>query len=127
MLFQKGCIKEYMIEFHMDDDPYFQETVKENPLQGYISIPKNPFAPARIFFVHDESIFLPHALKAFYWTLDGHMSQRNKTEGQGTMMSLLMSREFRFDFNLSEEQKFEVLKVANCKRKCEENTNKKQH
>ena len=116
-----------MIEFHADDDPYFQEIVKENPLQGSISIRKNPVTHMRIIFGHDESIFLSHAFKAFYCTLDSHMSQRNKTEGLGTMMSLFMSREFMFDFNLSEEEMIEVLKVANNKRKHEKHINKNHH
>ena len=66
VLFQKGYIKEHVIEFHMDDNPYFQETFKENPLQGYISIRKNPVTLMRIVFGHDDHIFLSHALKAFY-------------------------------------------------------------
>ena len=41
------------------------------------------------------------------------MPQRNKTEGLGTMASLLMSRDFRFDFNLREEHMIKVLKSVN--------------
>jgi len=43
-------------------------------------------------------------LKNRYWTFDGHIPQRNKTEGMGVMISLCVTREFGWNFNLNEEE-----------------------
>ena len=42
---------------------------------------------------------------------------RTKTDGQGTMLSMLIAREFGFTFNLIEEELMKVLSKVNEKRK----------
>ena len=44
------------------------------------------------------------------------MPHRNKTEGLGTIVSLLTSREFHFHFNLTKMQFDEALEAVNKKR-----------
>ena len=59
---------------------------------------------------------LPHALHSHYWTLDDNMPQLNKTDGLVVMISLLIAREFRFDFEFVDKEMKEVLEAVNKKR-----------
>ena len=61
--------------------------------------------------------FLTHSLKGNFWSIKGHITKTNKTEGLGVILSLLTSREFGFTFNLIDEQWGMILSETNKKRK----------
>ena len=62
---------------------------------------KNPAVKTRIIFGQDVSTYFPRSIKIFL-DYEGHGPQRNKTEGLGSMVRLLTSREFGFNFELSD-------------------------
>ena len=68
-------------------------------------------------FGQDESMYFPHSLKNFYWSFQDYIAQRNKTEGIGIVVSLLISREFRWTFGLNDGQLKKVLASVNNNRK----------
>ena len=111
--------KKELLEFHVDDAEVFMQVSKHWPLKGNLSIRRNLNFPIYIVIGQDESIFLPHTLKNRYWTFDGHIPQRNKTEGIGVMISLCITREFGWNFNLNEEELKKVLSKVNAKRENE--------
>jgi len=43
-------------------------------------------------------------MKNHYWTIDGNIAQRNKTDGLGIMVSIIITREFGFNFGLDAEE-----------------------
>ena len=69
------------MEFHIDNSDLFTKLLKDLLLYGMISIRKNPVIKIRIVVGQDELIFLPHSLKKFFWTVEGHIILRTKTEG----------------------------------------------
>ena len=86
---------------------------------------KNPDAKIRIVVGQDESIYLPHALNKYFWTVEGHVPIRPKTDGMGIMISLLITREFGWTFNLTEDNLKEVLVIVNKKRNGQHYLNRK--
>ena len=48
VLFEKGYVKEHMVEFRAGKLSLFSKDSKTNPLQGFISIRKNLFTPVRV-------------------------------------------------------------------------------
>ena len=57
--------------------------------------------------------------------MNDHIYYRNKTEGLGTMVSLIIAREFRFDFCLTPEKMSRALELVNLKRRGTEYCNKR--
>lgn len=86
--------KDDIFEFHVDDLDAFSEIAKEWPSKGSTSICNNPAVNIRILFSQDKSACFPHFFKNFCWSFQDHIAQRNKTEGMGLIVSLLISRDF---------------------------------
>ena len=80
------------------------ETSKNLPVKGYLSVRRSESERICIVLEQDESTCLPHSLKGHFWSAEGHIPKRNKTDGLGTMMSLLISRELGFAFNFTCEK-----------------------
>ena len=119
MLLQKGHHGTLTdtIEFHVDDSDLFIPLIGKLPLRGMTSIRKNPTAKIRIVVGQNESICFPHSLKFFYWTIEGNIPLRTKTEGTGIMISLMTAREFGFAFSFTDKIIQEVLAIVNENRK----------
>ena len=96
----------------------FLSILQNIPLRGMPSIRKNTMVKIRIVVGQDDSAFLLHSFKIFYWTFEGNDPLRTKTEGTGIMVSLLITREFGFAFNLTKDMLEELLVVVNENRKC---------
>ena len=107
--------KQDLIEFHIGDSDIFLVLIQDLPLRGMVSIRKNPTMKTRIVVGQVESIYLPHFLNKMYWNAEGHIPIIPKTEGMGTMVSLFITREFGFTFNLTEENLKEVLTIVSKK------------
>ena len=100
---QKAFVKDDILEFFIDDLDAFAEIAKDWPLKGAISIRKNPSIKIHITFSQDESIFLHHSLKKFYWSFEDYAAQRNANKGIGIMCLLLISHKFGWTFSLSDK------------------------
>ena len=83
------CPKKEVLEFHVDDAKVFLDIVQKWLLKGARSIRRSPVLRVCIIVGQDESVYLPHSLKNRHWAFDGHMPQRDKTDGLGVMVSLL--------------------------------------
>ena len=103
-------------EFHVDDHELFHLASNDLPLGGRPSVRRNPDKKIAICFGQDESTYMPHSLKKFFWSYNDVVPLRNKSEGQGLMISLLISREFGIGLGLTPEREAEVLRVANERR-----------
>ena len=95
----------------------FLVLIQDLPLRGMVSIRKNPTMKTRIVVGQVESIYLPHCLNKIHWNAEGHIPIIPKTEGRRIMVSLFITREFGFTFNLTEENLKEVLVIVNQKKK----------
>ena len=79
---------------------FFTKIVRCFPLKGKCSILKNSRALSAIASGQNELMSFSHALENYYWGIEGHVPQRNKTEGMGIMISLIITREFGSTFGL---------------------------
>ena len=76
-------------------------------------------------FGQDKSTHLLHSLKNYHWSFEGHVEQRNKTERLVLMVSLLMSREFGWNFGFTDDELKKVLEAVSKKRKNSNHLNTK--
>ncbi len=76
-------------EFHVDDHESFHIATRNLPLGGSPSVRRDPTRKIEICFGQDESTYMPHNLKKMFWALEGMVPMRNKSEGNGIMLSLL--------------------------------------
>ena len=78
---------------------------------------RNLSSKTHMVFRQEESARLLHSLKNYCWYFEGHAIQRIKTEGLGSMVSLLVSREFVWTFGFTDDKLEKLLEVVNEKRK----------
>ena len=102
-----------MYEYHADGHPLFQKRCSLLPYGGNLSIRKDPTSKPLIILGQDECIFKPVIFSKGYWLLcDGTKQLNPKDEGQGVMVSVFVSRELGYGYNLTPE----ILKQVNKNR-----------
>ena len=105
------------IEFHMDDSEYLTKLGAKTQFGGYLSVRQPKNQKPLIIFGQDECIFKQFIFRNKCWTgPNGEMPLTPKDEGQGLMVSGFVSREYGFNWELSENQ----LKHVNKYRKDQE-------
>jgi hypothetical protein len=93
-----------MVEFHVDQNPAFQDEVATTLYGGNLSVRIPSNVKPLICFGQDECIFKQFTFTPKAWTApDGQKSMIPKDEGLGVMISAFVSREFGFGFYLSPE------------------------
>ena len=79
------------IKFYLDGMGYFVQIVQNFPLKGKYSIRKRPIVKIDIIARQDESMCFLYALNNDYWSVEGHMPQRSKSEVAGIMIFLVIT------------------------------------
>ena len=93
------------IEFHVDDSQYLTTLGSKTPFGGYLSVRKPKDEKPMIIFGQDECIFKQFIFRNKCWMgPKGQCPLTPKDEGQGLMVSGFVSREYGFDWKLSEKE-----------------------
>ena len=93
------------IEFHVDDSEYLTKLGSNTQFGGYLSVQRQKNQKPLIIFGQDECIFKQYIFRNKCWMgPNGETPLTPKDEGQGLMVSGIVSREYGFNWNLSETQ-----------------------
>ena len=104
----------FSYEYHVDYSELFVDMVRHLPFGGHLSHRRPPNSKPLIIFGQDESIFRQFAMtKSCWYGPDGTTALVPKDDGQGVMISALISREFGYGLPLT---KAELQRVNNYRK-----------
>ena len=96
---------EQFMEFHVDDHEDFSDIGDTLPFGGGLSVRKNPALKPLLIFGQGECIFKQYTFRSKCWNgPKGQVPLMPKDKGQGLMISAFVSREYGFNWQLTDKQ-----------------------
>ena len=93
------------MEFHIDDNPEFTKLGESLPMGGSLSVRKPTHLKPLLIWGQDKCIYKQFLFRnKHYVGPNGEVPLMPKDEGQGLMISAFVSREYGFNWELSQSQ-----------------------